>query len=185
MLLVRHSLPKTVPGVPSSQWHLSEKGRLRCKPLAERLAKYAPEAVFSSPEPKATETGRLIALALEAPLHAVDDLREHDRSNVDFFEAQEEFQATLSKFFERPRSLVFGLETADQAHERVSSALADLIEGYPAQNLAVVSHGTVITLFVARATGLTPLPFWKRLGTPSFVVLSLPKLHLLEVVESV
>ncbi len=38
----------------------------------------------------------------------------------------------------------------------------------------VVAHGTVITLFVARRAGLEPFPFWKRLGLPAFVALSLP-----------
>jgi hypothetical protein len=40
-------------------------------------------------------------------------------------------------------------------------------------------------LFIARAAGLDPVPFWKSLGLPAFAVLSLPDLRLLEVIENV
>jgi hypothetical protein len=42
-----------------------------------------------------------------------------------------------------------------------------------------------MTLLIARANGLDPVPFWKSLGLPAFAVLSLPGLRLLEVVENV
>jgi broad specificity phosphatase PhoE len=51
--------------------------------------------------------------------------------------------------------------------------------------VAVVTHGTVMTLFVTRAAGLEAFPFWKRLGLPAFVVLSWPGFGLLDVVEGV
>ena len=80
---------------------------------------------------------------------------------------------------------ISGHETADQAHHRFSQALASLLEQYLDQNVAVVAHGTVITLFVTRAVGLQPFAFWKRLGLPSFVVLSVPGFDILSVVEEV
>jgi hypothetical protein len=46
-----------------------------------------------------------------------------------------------------------------------------------------VSHGTVITLFAAQHAGVAALPFWKRLGMPAIVIVSLPELRLLEVIE--
>jgi broad specificity phosphatase PhoE len=60
-----------------------------------------------------------------------------------------------------------------------------VLERHPRQSVAVVTHGTVMTLFVTRAAGLEAFPFWKRLGLPAFVVLSWPGLGLLDVVEGV
>jgi broad specificity phosphatase PhoE len=80
---------------------------------------------------------------------------------------------------------VFGSETADQAHQRFTRAVAGVLKRRPDQNVAVVAHGTVISLYIARAAGLDPFPFWKRLGLPAFVVTSWPKFSLLSVVESV
>jgi broad specificity phosphatase PhoE len=81
--------------------------------------------------------------------------------------------------------LVFGAETGDEARERFSSAVDDAMRRHPTGNLAIVSHGTVMTLFVARVARIKPVPFWKGLGLPAYVVLSYPELALLEVVASV
>ena len=42
-----------------------------------------------------------------------------------------------------------------------------------------------MSLFAAQHAGIAPLPFWKRLGMPAIVVLSLPELRLLEVIERI
>lgn len=57
--------------------------------------------------------------------------------------------------------------------------------GLSTERLAIISHGTVMTLFIARDTGLAPLTFWKSLGLPAFVVLSLPELRVVEVVAEI
>jgi broad specificity phosphatase PhoE len=48
----------------------------------------------------------------------------------------------------------------------------EILERYADENVAVVVHGTVITLFVARYAEVEPFGFWKRLGLPSFCVLT-------------
>lgn len=47
-------------------------------------------------------------------------------------------------------------------------------------HLLLVKHSQC----VSRLTGLAPFPLWKRLGLPSFVVLSLPDLKLQTILES-
>jgi hypothetical protein len=49
----------------------------------------------------------------------------------------------------------------------------------------MVSHGTVISLFVAECARIDPYDLWRKLELPSYVVLSLPELQLLDVVGSV
>ena len=180
LILVRHSEPAMEASVPANQWRLSEEGRLRCYPLAQRLAEHQPHAIISSVEPKAHETAQIVADALDLPCEVAEGLHEHDRSNVGML-AKEEFETKVAGLFARPHLLVFGRETADQAHHRFAQAVQDLLQRYPDKNIAVVTHGTVLTLFVSRATGLEPLPLWKSLGLPTLVVLSLPELDLLSV----
>jgi broad specificity phosphatase PhoE len=184
LILVRHSMPEIVPGVPASQWCLSDVGRRRCERLAQRLVSYQPHFVVASLEPKAIETGQIVARILGIPIETAPDLHEHERPNVEPFGTREQFEARVSRLFEHPAELIFGTETADQAHRRFAGAIDDVLATERSGNLAVVTHGTVLTLFVARAAGLDPVPFWKRLGLPGFVVLSLPDLSP-EVVESV
>jgi broad specificity phosphatase PhoE len=185
LVLIRHSQPEIVPGVPASGWRLSDTGRDRCRALADRLVAYDLAAVVASREPKAVETGQIVARALGLPFETAADLHEHDRPNVGLLADEEQFQARVASVFEHPGELVFGRETADEAHVRFTTAIANVMAQHPRGNLAVVTHGTVMTLFVARAAGLDPVPFWKRFGLPAFVVLSLPGFGLVEVVESV
>jgi len=184
LILIKHSLPEMVPGLPANRWHLAEAGRLRCKALAEQVAPYRPDVIVASTEPKAAETAELLAGALQKPWHVAAGLHEHERGDVGWID-REHFEAQVAEFFKRPGALVFGSETADQAHERFAAAIAAVTAQYPARSLAVVTHGTVISLFVARSAGVEPFPLWSRLGLPSFVVLSLPKLELVSVVEHV
>jgi broad specificity phosphatase PhoE len=185
LILVRHSLPEFAAGVPASQWHLSAEGRRRCESLALRLAAYDLAVVLTSEEPKAAETGQIVADRLGLPCATAPGLHEHRRGMVKETGGQELFWAQIAQLFDRADERVMGYETANEAHARFSAAVDCVITQHPVGNLATVSHGTVITLLVTRANGLEPQPFWRRLGLPAFAVLSPPELCLLEVVDSV
>jgi broad specificity phosphatase PhoE len=185
LILVKHSQPEIVPDVPAHQWKLSDVGRRRCKALAERLAAYEPRVVVTSLEPKAKETGWLVAHALGARIETAPDLHEHNRCEIGFLADQEEFRSRVIDLLEHPGELVFGSETADEAHRRFAVAIADIVAHHPNGNLVVIAHGTVMALFVARVAALDPVPLWQSLGLPSFAVLALPGYQLVEVVEEV
>ena len=185
LVLVRHSLPAFVTGVPASHWRLSEEGRRRCEKLAERLAAYDLAALVTSEEPKAAETGQIVARILGLPVETAPGLHEHERGMVRDLGSQEAFQAQVTRFFEHPDELILGYETADEAHARFAAAVTAVLEQHPHGNLAIVSHGTVMALFVARANRLDPILFWKSLGLPAFAVFSLPSFRLLGVAERV
>ncbi len=184
LILVKHSLPEMIPTIPAKQWKLSNEGQLRCKRLAEKLASYSPEIVISSTEPKAIETAQNIARHMGTSFRTLEGLHEHDRAGVGFLH-REQFESRVHELFEHPDELVMGAETANQARERFTNALLSIETEYPDQNIVVVAHGTVITLFVEEVTGLEPFPFWRKLDVPSFVVLSLPGHELITVMESV
>lgn len=184
LILVRHSIPAIDPARSADQWSLSAEGRQRCAPLADRLAQHHPGVIVTSVEPKAVETARLVAERLGLPLEVAEGLHEHDRRGVPF-ESRAAFEAAVARFFAEPARLVFGNETADGAHARFAAAVAVVLARHPGENVAVVTHGTVMTLFVARANRLEPFAFWRQLGLPALVVLSRPGFEGLHVVENV
>jgi broad specificity phosphatase PhoE len=51
------------------------------------------------------------------------------------------------------------------------------------EDIAVVAHGTVISLLVASKCHIDAFDLWHRLGLPSYVVLETPSWRLVEVVE--
>jgi broad specificity phosphatase PhoE len=169
-LLVKHSLPAIDPGRPAREWRLSAEGLRRCAPLAAALAEYAPDAVVSSVEPKARETGQAVAAALRLPLETFAGLHENDRMGLPYLPAAD-LEATVARFFAQPQEVVMGRETADEAHARFAAALGRVGQAYPSGTVVVVAHGTVISLLVARAAGLGAFDLWRRLGLPSFVAL--------------
>lgn len=184
LILVKHALPQIDPTVPANQWRLSEEGQHCSQALAQRLAQYRLDLIFSSVEPKAIETAHIVATALEKSIEAVEGLHEHDRNSVGFLE-KKKFEASVAQFFNQPGLLTFGNETANQAHHRFSRAVMGIIEKYADKNIALITHGTVLTLFVSRLVGVEPFAFWKDLGLPSWVVLSHPDLGLRSVCKSI
>lgn len=177
LVLVKHSLPAIDPTRPPSRWDLTDEGRARAAWLAERLLPLTPAIISSSPEPKTQETARILAERLGVSLETVDDLREQDRDNEPVSNP-DDFRAGVKRLFEDPGRVVFGTESADRARFRFMRAVTDVLQRHQRGNVVLVSHGTVITLFVAACTGIEPYPFWRRLGLPSFVTLTVPDLSL-------
>jgi broad specificity phosphatase PhoE len=185
LILVRHSVPEIDPDVEAARWHLSAEGRRRCLALAHQLADHQPSVIVTSWEPKAMETGEMVAELLGLPWETAVGLHEHERHETGFVDSQEEFEARVVSIFEQPDRQTFGRETGNAARDRFAQAVRRVLNRHKDKTVGVVSHGTVITLYIAQAVGLEPAPFWKRLGMPAFVVLSLPDLALLAITEDV
>jgi len=152
--------------------------------MAKRLSALAPPMAVTSPEAKARETADIIGIRLGIPVEADADFREQERDNEPLT-APDEFQTRMAGLFANPDRVVFGTEAAARAHFRFTRGVTRLLQRVPSGNLLVVSHGTVITLFVAACTGVEAFPFWRRLGLPGSVELALPELTLRHVEWSV
>ncbi len=184
LILVKHAAPVVTPGVPPEKWVLSEQGKLRCGPLAEAVRPYAPAVVVASLEPKAAETGEVVAAHLGAAFEAAAGLHEHDRSNVPHLPSRE-FISLVEVFFRKPAERVLGRESADEALARFERAVSDVLARYPAGNVAVVSHGTVLALLLAKHGGGKPFELWRKMGLPSYAVVEVPAWRVERVVGQV
>ncbi len=178
LLLIRHAAPTVVPGVPAREWRLSADGRRRCEDLAQRVKRYNPRVVVTSVEPKARETAELVAARLGLMLVTVAGLHEHERDNVGYLE-RAEFEAAMARFFARPDEPILGRETAAQTLDRFSRAVDGALAMHATGDIAMVTHGTVLALFVAARAGLEPGTLWRGLALPDLVVLALPGFRLL------
>jgi broad specificity phosphatase PhoE len=182
LILVKHSLPEVVEGIPAREWTLSEEGRIRSRELAGKLMPYQAEIIVSSVESKARETASILAENLGLEFQEVEGLHEHDRSGSPYY-SKSEFQSLVQKFFVKPSELIFGNETAVAALTRFRLAIDYVLNTFSEKNLAIVAHGTVISLYVAWLTGCNGYNLWKELGLPSFVVLDIQSKTLIETVN--
>ncbi|MBS0331134.1 MAG: histidine phosphatase family protein [Proteobacteria bacterium] len=168
LILVKHGRPEIEPNLPRSVWWLSEAGREQAGRLAERLAAYAPDALFSSREPKASQTAEVLGARLGLANVVEPGFGEH-RADEDPFDSQAGFEAKVARLFARPDEPAMGEETGAAARARFAEALAR--RGLPGGRTAVVvSHGRIITLWLAPRLGLEPMRFWTRLKPGCAVV---------------
>ena len=169
MILIRHGAPLVDVEQPADTWPLSEEGRAATVRLAERLKPFAPDLIVSSTEPKASQTAYLLAVATDADFQTSEGFEEHHRQKTGYLD-KGTFENKVVELFRNPEKRVFGEETANQAADRFSKALKTVQKLNPRSSLAVVSHGTVISLWLERNAGADGLVTWKMLGMPSFVV---------------
>ena len=172
LILVKHSVPEMEEDRPANAWKLSPEGQVRAQRLAEELKSYEPEVIVCSHEPKAQETAAILASQLQLAMQTVPDLHEHDRSNMPFL-SHDVFQTSIREFFQKPDELVFGGETANQAHGRFYRAIHSILSAHAGKTVVIVTHGTVISLFVSRLTGSSDFELWNKLGLPSFIAIDL------------
>ena len=88
--------------------------------------------------------------------------------------SHEEWQKQIASLFANPDALIFGKETANQALTRFMGAVESILSTYPHKKIAIVSHGTVMSLFYNQITGRDPFEFWQEFGSPAFYVASWP-----------
>ena len=167
---------------PAATWPLSEDGRAATLRLAERFKPHAPDLIVSSTEPKASQTAYLLAVAADADFQTAEGLEEHHREKVGYLD-QGTFENKVVELFRNPEKRVFGEETANQAAARFSKAVNTVQKLNPRRSLAIVSHGTVISLWLERNAGADGLVTWKMLGMPAFVVFDRKTKKVVELAE--
>ncbi len=149
--------------------------------LASRLRNFSLELIWSSSEPKAVQTAEIVAESLGVQVRILDGLEEHHRKNVPLL-SKEQFGRKVKEFFCSPNELVLGTETAVQARDRMVTAIDKVVKAGHSDSI-VVTHGTVMALYMAEVANVRPFCFWRQLGLPSFVVLSTPSMDVLSIVK--
>jgi broad specificity phosphatase PhoE len=67
-----------------------------------------------------------------------------------------------------PDKLLFGEETFTAAQERFSQQIDILLEQYSTETLAVVTHGTVLSLYLAHVSEQDVVALWNSLDMPAY-----------------
>jgi broad specificity phosphatase PhoE len=146
--LVRHGLPTIDHEVPASEWSLDPAAMQAVRDL--RTSGRLPERAswFTSPEPKARETARLLT---DDTVVVVDGLREQVRLHVGWID---DFDGVLSTAFAAPDTPAYdGWEPLAATGRRAADAVRTLLREHPTGDLVLVGHGTSLALVAAELTG--------------------------------
>lgn len=170
-LLIRHAATIQDPTQPSKKWKVTEEAARACRDLATKIRPVGPTLTITSTEAKAKATGDFLAEALGLPVFSTDGLEEHDRTGVPYVADDLVWQATLKNLFHKPQERVLGKETAIEALERFEATLKRELDAHNDDRPILVSHATVISLFVAKYNNLDPYAFWQTVRMPDALLL--------------
>jgi probable phosphoglycerate mutase len=168
LYLIRHASPIVRPGEPARDWPLSERGIAEAKALVGSAAGWGLAALYSSSEPKAQTTALIIGDAIGVPVRVADAFDELRMS--DWIGNADEFNDTVRAILEGepPR----GAESRDDAAQRFAEGIAIVAAG--ALPAAIVSHGRILTSYLAKHRGLeAPFDYWRAMPMPGWTQIDL------------
>jgi broad specificity phosphatase PhoE len=160
LYLVRHGRPLIDRTRPAHEWQLDPAYADDVRALRPRLPRHA--AWFSSPEPKALATARLLT---DEPVEVVDGLREHVRDTAEWID---DFESVVRRAFAEPDvPAAAGWEPLADTRLRVTTAVEGVLDQHPGHDVVLVGHGTAWTLVCSALSGEAPdLDAWARLSLP-------------------
>jgi len=160
LYLVRHGRPLIDRSRPAHEWSLDPAYVDDVRALRPRLPGGA--VWYSSPEPKAFATARLLT---DEPVEVDPDLREHQRHTTDWID---DFEPVVRRAFGRPEASAHdGWEPLADTRRRVVAAASAILDRHLDRDVVLVGHGTAWTLLRSALSGEPPDPeWWARLAMP-------------------
>jgi len=158
LVLVRHAQPADGGVVlPDDEVGLGDTGRQQAALLARNLETAEPEALYSSPMPRALETVRPLAELFAIEPELVPDLCELDFGDLRGVPLKEiELRyPDLVGWTAAPSGVTFpGGESVGAVSERAVAAARGIARAHPDGTSIVVCHGVVIRTVLADALGM-------------------------------
>ncbi len=142
--LIRHAQSHLSPGISFEDWPLSEQGRLQSLRLASILNSLTIEEVYCSPYLRCRQTIEPFLQATQLSVTLVSDLREHRIVR----EIREDFFEIWKKSWNDFDFVVDGGESSRQCQRRIVPAITEIVRNSVASEVAIVSHGNAIGLFL-------------------------------------
>ncbi len=168
LYLIRHSSAAPGANLPGPQWHLSSEGREAADTLSREPFWRELRGMHTSVEPKSAATAQRIAAPNELPIRIERDLREVEgRTWV------ERGYADLVRDYlagEPPD----GWEPLDAARSRMRACIDGIVDRHAGLNVGIVSHGIVLTLYLADVFSLdanAAIDLWRSIRFPDVAVL--------------
>lgn len=168
-VLVRHARPLRDSSVSPSDWDLDPSGTGVLAGLAKTLRGLGLQGFRTSAEPKAAQTGRVLADLLEVPTELDARLNEVSRPEVRSDTAFSESARTYLT-----GGTVAGWETLGSVVRRMQHAVTDASE---IGCVGFVSHGTAMSLFLEHLGLVRAWDFYLQLTSPDGWLIDGPTLR--------
>jgi broad specificity phosphatase PhoE len=170
MILIRHGETahnKSGVTLGRADVPLNERGRLQARALAASFDT-PPDAIYSSPLSRASDTAHAIASATGTPVEITTELIEMDVGEMEHL-AYDDLRAKYGDFLREwmsapAKARMPGGETLSEVQERAWSWIERTSSAHSDGTVVAVAHNFVILTITCRAMGL-PLDDFRRLKT--------------------
>ncbi len=157
LILVRHAestwnKSNRVQGIKNPK--LSDKGRRQSQLLAEKFNGMNFDAVYSSHLKRAYDTAKISLTGLtHLTISTIEDLQEIKLGvweGMTINQVRQEYKELYAQWYQKPVEVkIPGAETVLEFKDRVVGVLDGIRARHPDQEVLVVTHGGVITLYLA------------------------------------
>lgn len=179
LYLVRHARTLIDPNRHHAEWQLDPAGEPQLHALARLPHWSSAHRIVSSSETKAVKTAEAIASMNQLPaVETLDALRELHKGA--FVSNHDEAMSMLFRFPDKP--VGDGWETAESALRRFDRTVTELLQAARGRDLIVVSHGTVLSLYLAQLQGQSRVnpADWAAIGMPDFCAVDTETMHVIQ-----
>lgn len=177
LILVRHgestwNKSKRVQGRRNPR--LSDKGRKQSQLLAKRFNGMRFDTVYSSDLSRAYDTAKILTnnhICIIKNLHEIE-LGDWEGKTIN--QVSKEYKELYNKWYKEPLEIkIPGAETILEFKERVVRTFDEIKAQHPNQNVLVVTHGGVITIYLAHLLEMNLNKVWSiSLKNGSVTILS-------------
>ncbi|MDS1029022.1 alpha-ribazole phosphatase [Bacillota bacterium LX-D] len=143
---------------------LSPEGQKQAQMLRDKLKTKKITAFFASDLSRAYETAKIIAEPHQKEVTVLPEFRELNFGQwegLSYDEIMADYGDIATKWYNAPGNVCIpGGESCEQLQERSHRALLNLVQKYPEERIAIISHGGTIRGVISAAMGWSLDCFW-------------------------
>jgi 2,3-bisphosphoglycerate-dependent phosphoglycerate mutase len=163
--MIRHAESPFVFGEERTRG-LSEEGLRMAMKVADLLESVEIQCVVSSSYTRAIQTVQIVAQRKRLPILEVDELKERSIKGLDYKAPWEELERAIERSFVDHDFCLDGGESTKQAQRRAIPILLDLLKNYEGKNIALGTHGNIMTIMMNYFDSRYGFGFWNRTTKP-------------------
>ncbi|MDI6735651.1 MAG: histidine phosphatase family protein [bacterium] len=153
LILVRHAestwnKSNRVQGIKNPK--LSDKGRRQSQLLAEKFNGMRFDAVYSSHLKRAYDTAKILTNSNISTIEDLQEIKLGVWEGLTINQVRQEYKELYTQWYQKPVEVrIPGAETVLEFKDRVVGVLDGIRAKHPDEEVLVVTHGGVITLYLA------------------------------------
>ncbi|WP_159880974.1 histidine phosphatase family protein [Paenibacillus puerhi] len=165
IFMIRHAESPFVFGEERSRG-LSESGFQAAMKVADMLDSVDIHGIVSSTYERAKQTVQFLAERKNLPIIEYEELRERPIKGLDYKSSWEELLKAIEKSFVDMDYALDGGESTRQAQQRAIPIVQELLEEYKGKNIAIGTHGNIMTIIMNFFDNKYGYDFWNSTSKP-------------------